>query len=160
MLNKFKAFSLIELMVVVIIIGITLGFAVPSYLKSIERSKDKEAKLVLQRAMDYLRNIELKYGTYYHNGTNWVGGNPISYMEDFFETPLVSVFDSCNFGLMPHYVRPNWCYSITIPGGSPNNNLMFLARRNNTGGGPNLRTWMIYKNGTFVCTPAASPYCN
>ena len=54
---KRKGFTLVELLMVVIIIGILVTLAVPNYYRSIERAKAGKAKA----AMDGVRKAELQY---------------------------------------------------------------------------------------------------
>ncbi len=56
MFNK-KGFTLVELLMVVIIIGILVTLAVPNYYRSVERAKGGKAKA----AMDAIRKAELQY---------------------------------------------------------------------------------------------------
>ena len=52
-----KGFTLVELLMVVIIIGILVTLAVPNYYRSVERAKAGKAKA----AMDGIRKAELQY---------------------------------------------------------------------------------------------------
>jgi len=52
-----KGFTLVELLMVVIIIGILVTLAVPNYYRSVERAKAGKAKA----AMDAIRKAELQY---------------------------------------------------------------------------------------------------
>jgi prepilin-type N-terminal cleavage/methylation domain-containing protein len=64
-----SAFSLIEMMVVLIIVSIVAGFAIPDYTKSVERSHRKDAEnnlLVIQAA-------QMMYAA--KNGDYWGAGN-------------------------------------------------------------------------------------
>jgi type IV pilus assembly protein PilE len=54
---KRKGFTLVELLMVVIIIGILVTIAVPSYYKSIERSKGGKAKAALRT----ITNAQVQY---------------------------------------------------------------------------------------------------
>ncbi|MBU1087814.1 MAG: prepilin-type N-terminal cleavage/methylation domain-containing protein [Candidatus Omnitrophica bacterium] len=52
-----KGFTLVELLMVVIIIGILVSIAIPNYFKTVERTKGGSAKAVL----DTIRKAELQY---------------------------------------------------------------------------------------------------
>ncbi|MCP4649306.1 MAG: type II secretion system protein [PVC group bacterium] len=56
MINK-KGFTLVELLMVVIIIGILVTIAVPNYFRSIERAKGGKAKA----AIDVIRKASIQY---------------------------------------------------------------------------------------------------
>lgn len=58
-MNK-KGFTLVELLMVVIIIGILVTLAVPNYYRSVERAKGGKAKA----AMDAMRKANLQYRAY------------------------------------------------------------------------------------------------
>ncbi|MCQ9204699.1 MAG: prepilin-type N-terminal cleavage/methylation domain-containing protein [Omnitrophica bacterium] len=63
---KRQTFSLLEIMVVLVIMGIVLSFAVPSYQGSIERSKGKIASLTLVSIYNAQKRHKLdNMGVYY-----------------------------------------------------------------------------------------------
>lgn len=62
-MNK-KAFTLTEVLITVIIIGILLGLSIPQYFKSVERGRQAEAYQVLAE----LRNAAIRY---YNEFTEW-----------------------------------------------------------------------------------------
>jgi prepilin-type N-terminal cleavage/methylation domain-containing protein len=59
-----KGFTLVELAVVVVIIGVLAAFGVPRLLKSIERSKASEAFAYLQSIRSGLERYQARTGTY------------------------------------------------------------------------------------------------
>ncbi len=61
-----KGFTLVELLMVVIIIGILVTLAVPNYYRSVERAKAGKAKA----AMDGIRKAELQYRAFNDEYTN------------------------------------------------------------------------------------------
>jgi len=64
-LAKLTAFSLIELMIVVIILGILVAVAIPQYTRAIERSHDNEAINNLQLIVAAQKIYFLKNGNYW-----------------------------------------------------------------------------------------------
>jgi prepilin-type N-terminal cleavage/methylation domain-containing protein len=59
-----QGFTLVELAVVVVIIGVLAAFGVPRLLKSIERSKASEAFAYLQAIRSGLERYQARMGTY------------------------------------------------------------------------------------------------
>jgi prepilin-type N-terminal cleavage/methylation domain-containing protein len=66
--KKFRAgFTILELTVVVVIIGILVSFAVPQFAVTKERALDKEAKAVILLIQAAERTYRMEEGTYYPN---------------------------------------------------------------------------------------------
>ena len=61
---KTKAFTLVELAVVVVIIGVLAAFAVPRFLASVERSKAAEAYNYLSAVQSAQERYHARQGTY------------------------------------------------------------------------------------------------
>ena len=64
-LMQVKSFSLIELLITIIVIGVALTFAIPSYNNSIERNKAKSAKINLMSIYNAQKRQRLDTGSYY-----------------------------------------------------------------------------------------------
>ncbi len=64
MLNQ-KGFTLMEIMIVIIIIGILASMATPSYIKTIERAKDQDAKLALLMLQAAEKMYQTENGAYF-----------------------------------------------------------------------------------------------
>lgn len=60
-----KSFSLIELLITIIIIGIALSFVIPSYHRSIERNRAKSAEVNLMSIYNAQKRQRLDTGSYY-----------------------------------------------------------------------------------------------
>ncbi|MEW5758110.1 MAG: prepilin-type N-terminal cleavage/methylation domain-containing protein [Candidatus Omnitrophota bacterium] len=67
---KIKGFTLIELIIVVVLIGILVSLAAPNYLGKAERARDEEAKTVLKLIAAAEKIYALK-----HNNVYYVCGN-------------------------------------------------------------------------------------
>ena len=65
MQRYFKAFTLMEVLVVVIIISVVLGFGVPSYYKQHERGLEKNANAQLKTIQRAQKMHKTRIGTYY-----------------------------------------------------------------------------------------------
>ena len=74
MLSKFhrsqKGFTLIELMIVVVIIGILAALAIPRFMRATTKSKQSEAKNILKQCYAMERAYRQEYDTYWGNGVS------------------------------------------------------------------------------------------
>lgn len=68
---KQKGFTLIELMVVVVIVGILAAFAVPSYQKYLKNSRLQEAKAALLDNAQFMSRYYSRHYRYKKNSTTW-----------------------------------------------------------------------------------------
>ena len=69
-----KGFTLIELMIVVVIIGILAALAIPRFMQATTKSKQSEAKQILKQVYTMQRAYRQEYGTYGDNGLAFGGG--------------------------------------------------------------------------------------
>jgi prepilin-type N-terminal cleavage/methylation domain-containing protein len=80
MLSKFhrsnKGFTLIELMIVVVIIGILAALAIPRFMASTTKSKQSEAKQILKQIYVMERAYRQEFDTYWGNGITADAANP------------------------------------------------------------------------------------
>jgi type IV pilus assembly protein PilE len=60
-----KGFTLVELLVVVAIIGVIAGLAIPRFMRSSSRTKQGEAQLILKQIYDMQRAYRQLHDTYY-----------------------------------------------------------------------------------------------
>ena len=63
-----KGFTLIELMIVVVIIGILAALAIPRFMRATTKGKQCEAKLILKQIYTMQRAYRQRYDTYACNG--------------------------------------------------------------------------------------------
>jgi len=64
MLRKSKGFTLIELMIVVVIIGILAAIAIPRFMSTSAKAKQAEAKGLLKQIYTMERSYYQEHGTY------------------------------------------------------------------------------------------------
>jgi prepilin-type N-terminal cleavage/methylation domain-containing protein len=66
--HRSKGFTLIELMIVVVIIGILAALAIPRFMRSTTKSKQSEAKQILKQCYTMQRAYRQEFNTYACNG--------------------------------------------------------------------------------------------
>ncbi|HEX9750791.1 MAG TPA: prepilin-type N-terminal cleavage/methylation domain-containing protein [candidate division Zixibacteria bacterium] len=71
-----KGFTLIELMIVVVIIGILAALAIPRFMASTTKSKQSEAKQLLKQIYVMQHAYRQEYDTYWGNGVSADAANP------------------------------------------------------------------------------------
>ena len=131
-----EGFTIIELMVVLVIIGVLASLAIPGFSRTKERAFDKEARITLDLIVAGEKMYRAKIGFYYpSSGT--VGESAI---EDNLQLDLSS---------------SSWEYNITGLGGTN-----FNATAARSGSVSWSRQWLV--NATLVnatCTPTCGSLC-
>lgn len=129
-----SAFTLLEILVAVILIGILAGIAIPNYTKTKERALDKEA----QTALELIRSAQKMY----------------SVKADGAFYPAVAntgvKLESVNSGLQLKLYSTSWDYGVNI--GADTASFNATASRLNSPSGW-LRTWV-------VASDTAAPACS
>lgn len=121
-----KAFTLIELMIVAIIIGVMATMAIPGFKKMKERTYDNEARTMLKQVIAAEKMYRLKDDANSYIACSGSGVNSCT-----------SVLDISLDG------AGQWSYAVAL---SP---LTATALRS---GGPNVRTWTQLETGQATCT--------
>ena len=75
-----KGFTLIELMIVVVIIGILAAMAIPRFMRATTKAKQSEAKLILKQIYVMQRTYRQQYDTYTCNGKTMCSAWPNSFL--------------------------------------------------------------------------------
>ncbi len=84
-MNKHNGFTLIELMITVVILGILAAIAVPSYLQYVERTQCEDGKALLSSAAQQMERRRAEKGGKYQAGT------PINYSSTIFTIAVSGV---------------------------------------------------------------------
>ena len=124
-----KGFTIIELMVALIIIGVLVSLAIPGFSRTKERAFDKEAQIGLNLIAAGEKMYRVKIGSYYPSS----GTVDKSDIEDNLQLDLSS---------------SSWEYNITGLGGT---NYNATAVRN--GPASWSRQWLINATGDLSCVP-------
>ena len=128
--NFLTGFTLLELMVVLVIIGILASIALPQYYRSRERAMDKQAKAILSLIRAAERTYKMEIGSYYT-----AGGNVDTINQNL-------NLDIANDG--------NWAYGMGSGGGG------FIATLSRDKGGYD-RTWTINANSVNATCSGGCP---
>ncbi|MDD5005964.1 MAG: type II secretion system protein [Candidatus Omnitrophica bacterium] len=121
------AITLIELVVVVVVVGILAGLALPTYTRSRERTMDKQAIAILNFVLAAERVYKSEMGGYYPNG-----GATESYLSNINSNLRLDLVDDGNWAT----------HSILGIGTSGQPSLHFQATWTRDKGGYS-RTWSI-----------------
>lgn len=133
-----KGFTLLELIIVIIIIGVLTSLALPRLFTTIEYSRSTEAIAAFSSIRASLERCKLRTGSY---STENCGPNGLSFARLDIENP----------GLAPN---AHFSYLLTLApdgGGSEINNYYIQASRNTLDGGDGA-SWIIFYHYPDFCT--------
>jgi prepilin-type N-terminal cleavage/methylation domain-containing protein len=137
MLSKFhrsqKGFTLIELMIVVVIIGILAALAIPRFMRATTKSKQSEAKNILKQCYAMERAYRQEYDTYWGQGVTASAAN---------QTALGRI----GVDIM---ATARYTYTITTADAS---NLLVTATSGILDDDVAVDTWTINDAGVLTCT--------
>jgi type IV pilus assembly protein PilA len=137
MLSKFhrsqKGFTLIELMIVVVIIGILAALAIPRFMRATTKSKQSEAKNILKQIYAMERAYRQEYDTYWGQG---VVASAAA------QTALARI----GVDIMS---TARYTYTITTADAS---NLLVTATSGILDDDGTVDTWTMNHNGVLACT--------
>jgi len=137
-IDEKNGFSLIELMVVVIILGIVVAIAIPKYDRTIERSIDKEAYSTLNLIVGAQKFYKQKYAEY------WPGASSSS-------SDIDAINSNLDLDLVDCITGGRFCYTVLVNAGG--DGFYTLATRDARGFD---RTWRFCDG---VGCSANEPWC-
>jgi len=131
--NRQKGFTLIELMIVVVIIGILAALAIPRFMTATTKSKQSEAKGILKQIYTMERTYRQQNNTYWGQGTVANAGAPNAFATIGVEIPTSAIYT----------------YTITVANAT---NLTVGATCSILDDDAAADTWTINEAGVLACT--------
>ena len=132
--NGQKGFTLIELMIVVVIIGILAALAIPRFMRATTKSKQSEAKQILKQIYVMQQAYRQEKDTYFITAA--VAGSA---------TPN-------NFATIGIEIGPTARYSYSLVGNTTLFTCTAQALGANLDDDATIDTWTITETGSLVCT--------
>jgi len=133
MLSKFhrsqKGFTLIELMIVVVIIGILAALAIPRFMRATTKSKQSEAKQILKQIYVMQRAYRQENDTYTANGASASAGGSFAVLG-------VDIMNSARYSYV--IAADSTSFTATATGNLDDDGI--------------IDTWTINEAGTLTCT--------
>ncbi len=142
--RKKKAVTILEIIVVIIIVAALAALGIVSFLKSKERTMDKEAASVLKLLQAAEQGYKLD---------TYTSGTSTYYPSSGMVSDAATINQNLHLSLPTDSTKYNWVYAVSANGSS-------TATRNTYGGTPSsyYRTWVLGISDTApVCTGTGCP---
>ncbi len=130
--NK-QGFTLIELMIVVVIIGILAALAIPRFMQATTKTKQSEAKLILKQIYVNQRTYQQQSIT----NSYWIAGG------------AASAASPAAFTTIYIEIMPSALYSFTLSSTDPTTNFLATATGNIDDDATN-DVWTINQDGNLI----------
>lgn len=130
--RKSRGFTLIELMVVVVIIGILAALALASFLKVAPKSKQSEARLILKQIYTNELARRQQADGYFIPAASASAANPLAFKDILVE------------------ISANAIYTYSITGDS--NTFVATASCGILDSDPDVDVWTVDQTGQIICT--------
>lgn len=91
-ISKKRGFTMIELMIVVVIIGILAALAIPKFMISTYKSRQSEAKAMLKQIYQMQRTYRQQYDDYWGAGTVGSAAAPMAFAPIGVEIPQSAMY--------------------------------------------------------------------